>query len=78
MNDFNVNSTARLATLAQLRVILKNILDPVPSIESLRDTFDKAGIPRYKSNPTAKRGGGIVYYSVPHVEKFFRSRMVPA
>jgi hypothetical protein len=30
MNDFNVNSTARLATLAQLRVILTRLsgLDP--------------------------------------------------
>jgi hypothetical protein len=38
--------------------------------------FDKAEILRFKSNLTAKRGGGPVYYSVPGVEKFLRQRIL--
>jgi hypothetical protein len=30
-----------------------------------------------KANPLAKRGGGQVYYSVAHVERFLRSRLAP-
>ena len=51
-------------------------LDPVPCRETLKDQFEKANIPRFKANPLARRGGGVLYYSVSHVEKFFRSRMM--
>jgi hypothetical protein len=49
----------------------------VPSRETLRAWFDKASIPRLKANPTAKRGGGPAFYSVAHVEKLLRQRMLP-
>ena len=71
------DSTARLATLPQLReTTLRVYLDPVPSPHTLRRWFDLARIPRFKSNPAATRGGGPVFYSVPAVEKFLRSRTV--
>ncbi len=66
---------ARLATLEQLeRTTLPAFLNPIPSRDTLRVWFDGAGIPRFKSNPMAKRGGGPVFYSVSAVEKFLRSR----
>jgi hypothetical protein len=68
--------TARLATLDRLREkTLPNFIDPIPSDEALRSLFDKENIPRFKANPTAKRGGGPVFYSVAAVEKLFRSRI---
>ncbi len=71
-------STARLATIAQLReTILPNFLQPVPSEDALRDLFDRENIPRFKSNPTAKRGGGPCFYSVAAVEKLFRRVTLP-
>jgi hypothetical protein len=74
MND-NGNPTARLATLDQLlETTIPNFLSPPPSRDTLRDWFDRAGIPRFKANPTAKKGGGTVFYSTSHVEKYFRSR----
>lgn len=69
---------ARNATLDQLIPWLANHLSPVPSKETLRNWFDAAGVPRFKSNPTAKRGGGPCYYSVAAVEKLLRSRTMPA
>ncbi len=76
----NCSQTARLATLDQLKqATIPNFIEPVPSDETLRDWFDAAGIPRFKANPMAKRGGGHVFYSVAAVEKFFRNRtLVPA
>ncbi|MGD1084695.1 MAG: hypothetical protein ABSA47_08095 [Verrucomicrobiota bacterium] len=71
-NSFN---TARLANLDQLiQTTLPNFISPVPSRETLRNWFDAAKIPRFKANPTARRGGGPVFYSVAAVEKFLRSR----
>jgi hypothetical protein len=49
-------------------------LAPVPKRDTVRSWLDKAGVPRFKSNPAAKRGGGPCYYSVPAVEKLLRSR----
>ncbi len=70
------NLNARLATLDQLRATtIAVLLNPVPSRETLRNMFDAARIPRFKTNPLAKRGGGPVFYSVAAVEKFFRSRI---
>ena len=78
MNEINMNGTARLATLDRLReTTIPLFLDPVPGRDALRAMFDKAGIPRFKSNPSAKRGGGSCFYSVSHVEKLFRTRTVP-
>ena len=68
-------TTARLATIDQLVAnILPNFIAPVPSRDALRALFDSANVPRFKANPTAKRGGGYVYYSVAAIEKLFRSR----
>ena len=70
--------SARLATLQQLaKTLVQAYLAPVPTDETLRDWFDDARIPRFKANPTAKRGGGPVYYSVAAVEKFLQSRTLP-
>ena len=68
---------ARLATIERLReTTIPAFLDPVPQPNTLRYMFRAARIPCFKSNPSAKRGGGIVYYSVAAVEKLFRARMV--
>jgi hypothetical protein len=78
MNENISNTGARLATLDQLaNNILPNFLAPVPSRDALRALFDSARIPRFKSNPLAKRGGGYVYYSVAAVEKLLRSQTLP-
>ena len=78
VNGSNQSNQARLATLEQLRqTTLAVHLDPVPGPETLRAWFDAANIPRFKSNPTAKRGGGPVFYSVSAVEKFLRTRTLP-
>jgi len=72
------NPTARLASLdGLLETIIPAFLNPPPSRETLRDWFDEARIPRFKANPSAKRGGGPVYYSVAAVEKFLQSRTLP-
>jgi hypothetical protein len=73
-----ISTSARLASLdGLLQTTIPAFLHPVPSRETLRDWFDKARIPRFKSNPTAKRGGGTVFYSVSAVEKFLQSRTLP-
>ena len=72
------NPSARLSSLdGLLETIIPAYLTPVPSRETLRDWFDLARIPRFKSNPTAKRGGGPVFYSVAAVEKFLQTRTLP-
>jgi hypothetical protein len=77
-NESTAANTARLATLPELeKTTLPVFINPVPSRETLRAWFDDAKIARFKSNPVAKRGGGLVYYSVAGVEKFFRSRTLP-
>ena len=78
MLETQLQTTARLATIPQLRkTTLCHFLDPLPSTETLRAWFDAANVPRFKSNPSAKRGGGCVYYSTAAVEKLFRSRTLP-
>jgi hypothetical protein len=72
------NLNARLATLDQLlQTTIPAFLTPAPSRETLRAWFDSAGVPRFKANPTAQRGGGPCFYSVAGVEKFFRNRTLP-
>jgi hypothetical protein len=73
-----IGTNARLATLEELRAnMLPQHIAPVPCSVTLRSWFDAAQIPRLKSNPLAKRGGGKCFYSVAHVEKFLRSRLAP-
>ena len=68
---------SRLATIPQLRQnVLPHFIDPIPTDETLREWFDKAGVPRFKCNPSAKRGGGPVFYQVAGVEKMLRSRLI--
>ena len=67
----------RAATLAWLcENTIPVFLSPCPAKETLRAWFDQARIPRLKANPSARKGGGPVYYQVAGVEKFFRSRMI--
>ncbi len=71
----NANISARLATLDQLlKTTIPAFLSPPPARDTLRDWLDAARIPRFKNNPLAKRGGGPVFYSVCHVEKFLQQR----
>jgi len=74
----NSSTSARLASLdGLLQTTIPAFLHPAPSRETLRAWFDQARIPRFKSNPAAKRGGGTVFYSVAAVEKFLQSRTLP-
>ena len=69
--------TAKLESLDQLIAnTLPKLISPVPCKEVLRAWFDEANIPRLKTNPGAKRGGGTVFYSVMAVENFFREMTV--
>jgi hypothetical protein len=73
-----IQNSARLATLDKiLETTAKAFFDPPPKKDTLRNWFDDANVPRFKANPTAKRGGGTTWYSVPAVEKLFRSRLLP-
>ncbi len=73
------NTSARLASLeGLLQTTIPAFLHPVPSRETLRDWFDKARIPRFKSNPTAKRGGGTVFYSVAPWRSSCKAARCPA
>jgi hypothetical protein len=73
-----INPTARLASLdGLLETVIPAFITPPPSRETLREWFDEARIPRLKANPTARRGGGVVYYSVAAVEKYFQTRTLP-
>ena len=77
--ELKINSTARLASLDQLlETTIPIFLSPPPSRDTLRNWLDSANVPRFKANPSAKRGGGPCFYSMAGVEKFFRSRMAGA
>ncbi len=68
--------SAQLATLDQiLQTIVRQRLDPAPSVPTLRLWFKRAGIPRFKLNPGAKHGGGKVFYSVTAVEQWLSARI---
>jgi hypothetical protein len=76
--NLSQSNQARLATLdGIINEVLPLFVNPVPSRETVRNWLDGANIPRFKSNPTAKRGGGPVYYSVAATEKFLRARILP-
>lgn len=66
---------ARLATLPVLReTLLPLYLNPLPTDRSLRRLFKASGIPTFKANRAARRGGGQVYFAVAQIEKLLRSR----
>jgi hypothetical protein len=68
---------ARLATLEQLlQSTIPALLSPPPSRHTLRAWFDRARVPRFKTNPSAIRGGGPVFYSIPAVERLIQSRVL--
>jgi len=67
-----------MAAMPQLReTLIPLYLNPVPGPRALTELFNAAGVPRFKSNPGAKRGGGTVYWSVAHVERLLRQRVLP-
>jgi hypothetical protein len=71
-------SHARLETLAVLmETVIPAILSPTPAAITVRGWFDDWRIPRYKANALCRHGGGRVYYSVPHVERALRARVLP-
>jgi len=75
VNQDQHTKKARLATLDQLiETTVSAYLSPPPRKRTLANWFDEAEIPRFKASPGAKRGGGLCWYSVPHVEKYFRNR----
>jgi len=72
-----MNNT-RLATLKTLRQeILPNFLQPIPTDSTLRTMFDRARVPRFQTNPLARRGGGQVFYAVAAIEKLFKAQTLP-
>ncbi len=78
MNASDFTPSARLATLRQLlQTVIPAYLSPAPRPDTLREWFDRAGIPRFKCNPAARRGGGPVFYSVAAVVKLLTSRTLP-
>lgn len=61
---------ARLATLDELLAnVVPLYLAPPPTRDTLRNLLDRHGVPKFKSNPSAKRGGGHCFYSVSHTVK---------
>lgn len=77
MND-EIETRARAATLDRLaETTVRVYLDPVPNRSTLRSMLKSAGIPCFKANPSAHRGGGTVYYSVAATEKWLRARFTP-
>ena len=77
MKENIINSSARLATMDQLiAATIPAFLNPVPCRKTLQKWFDREKIPRLKANPSARRGGGTVYYQVSAVEKLLRSRLL--
>jgi hypothetical protein len=64
---------ARLATIDQLlQTTVPVFLSPPPSKDTFRNWLDRENVPRFKCNPSAKRGGGTVWYSTAAVEKLLR------
>jgi trehalose utilization protein len=73
-----LTKSARLATLDELlKTVIPAYFNPAPTRATIRSWLDEGKIPRFKANLTARRGGGTAFYSVPAVEKFFRSRTLP-
>jgi hypothetical protein len=76
MNKTESIKQARLATMDELiQNVLPLFITPIPSRETLRSWFNRAHVPRLKTSPRAKRGGGALYYDVESVKKFLRCRV---
>lgn len=70
-------SNVRLATLDQLlETTIPAFLAPPPSRFTVRGWLNRWKVPRFKANPSAVRGGGVVFYSIPHVERMIRGRIL--
>ena len=55
---------------------LPGLVTPMPSRRTIERWFVRLKIPYFKSNPSAKHGGGTRFFSVVAVEKVFRARAV--
>lgn len=78
MKNITDCQTARMVTLNHLlENVLPLYLNPLPTAETLRNWLNNARVPCFKSNPTARRGGGPAYYSRAGVERFLRTRTLP-
>lgn len=70
-----LNEKIRLATLDNLlQSVIPELLSPPPSRATLRAWLDAWQVPRFKANPSAVKGGGVVFYSIPHVQRMIRTR----
>lgn len=66
---------ARLMTLVALyENVIPLWFDPPPKPRTVEGWMKEAGVPRYKANLKATAGGGISYWSVPHVERMLRAK----
>lgn len=77
MHDTNKTSTtpkARLLSLRGVRELLAAHLDPVPCRQTLTAWLNAAKVRRMKTNPSAKRGGGPVYWNAADVERMIAQR----
>lgn len=68
---------ARCGGIVQIRGLFQIHLGAVPCDKTIRKWLDQGKVPRFKANPLAKFGGGPCYYSLSHVERLLRSRMIP-
>ena len=68
----------RLASLDEIiATVLPAYISPVPKRRTVKAWLDSAGIVRFKMNPGAIRGGGLVFYSITAVERLFANRTTP-
>lgn len=67
---------ARMQSLATLRAeLIPRFLNPVPCERTLRRWFKRARLRTVKANPSARAGGGVVYFNRAAVEKYLLDRM---
>lgn len=66
---------ARLATAEELlQTIIPAYLSPPPTKRALVRLLKSAGVQTFKASPSARRGGGRVFYSVAGTERLLRQR----
>jgi hypothetical protein len=69
-------ATARMAWLDVIqKEVVPQFIQPTPCRAPLKKRFKN--LPRFKSNPCAKRGGGTLFYNVAGVERFLKQRTLP-
>ena len=65
----------RLVSMNTIRQqMCPSFFSPVPCAPTLRAWLNAARITKFKSNPSAKRGGGRTYYRAAEVERWLRQR----